>query len=79
MTHKTKKRSQAFSSMDNDNRPNSVPMATVNTDSHQENGFNLQMDNNDNITFQNLSYREPVDLQFKDVTYTVNLGFRKGE
>lgn len=66
--------------MDNVNdRPNSVSMATINTESHQENGFNLHMDNNDNITFQNLSYRDPIDLQFKDITYTVNLGFRKGE
>lgn len=29
--------------------------------------------------FTNLPKREPVDLQFKDITYTVNLGFRKGE
>ena len=28
--------------------------------------------------FQNLPAREPVDIQFKDVTYTVNVGFRKG-
>jgi hypothetical protein len=29
--------------------------------------------------FQNLPAREPVDIQFKDVTYTVSVGFRKGE
>lgn len=29
--------------------------------------------------FSNLPSREPIDLQFKDVVYTVNLGFRKGK
>lgn len=29
--------------------------------------------------FTNLPSREPVDLQFKDVSYTVNLGFHKGK
>lgn len=28
--------------------------------------------------FSNLPSREPIDLQFKDVVYTVNMGFRKG-
>lgn len=28
--------------------------------------------------FSNLPSREPVDLQFKDVAYTVSLGFGKG-
>ncbi len=28
--------------------------------------------------FSNLPSRDPIDLQFKDVGYTVNLGFRKG-
>lgn len=28
--------------------------------------------------FSNLPSREPIDLQFKDVAYTVSLGFRKG-
>lgn len=28
--------------------------------------------------FFNLPSRVPIDLQFKDVAYTVNLGFRKG-
>lgn len=29
--------------------------------------------------FSNLPSREPIDLQFKDVVYTVNMGFRKGK
>uniref|UniRef100_A0A182KC35 Uncharacterized protein n=1 Tax=Anopheles christyi TaxID=43041 RepID=A0A182KC35_9DIPT len=29
--------------------------------------------------FQNLPAREPVDIQFKDVSYCVSLGFRKGK
>ena len=29
-------------------------------------------------TFSNLPERTPVDIQFKDITYTVNVGFRKG-
>ncbi|XP_035783488.1 ATP-binding cassette sub-family G member 4-like [Anopheles albimanus] len=29
--------------------------------------------------FQNLPAREPVDIQFKDVSYVVDLGFRKGQ
>ncbi|KFB39951.1 AGAP009463-PA-like protein [Anopheles sinensis] len=29
--------------------------------------------------FQNLPPREPVDIQFKDVSYVVDLGFRKGQ
>ncbi|GAB0089083.1 ATP-binding cassette sub-family G member 4 [Sergentomyia squamirostris] len=29
--------------------------------------------------FSNLPSREPVDIQFKDVTYSVNVGFRKGK
>lgn len=28
--------------------------------------------------FSNLPAREPVDIQFKDVSYTVNVGFRQG-
>lgn len=29
--------------------------------------------------FSNLPSREPIDLQFKDIVYTVNMGFRKGK
>lgn len=60
-------------------RQNSVPMATLDTDTNRENGFNLHTDNNDNISFQNLAKHDPIDLQFKDTTYTVDLGFRKGK
>lgn len=54
-------------------------MATLDTDTNRENGFNLHTDNNDNISFQNLAKHDPIDLQFKDTTYTVDLGFRKGK
>lgn len=30
------------------------------------------------VGFTNLPYREPIDIQFKDITYTVDLGFNKG-
>lgn len=53
---------------------------TIDTITHRENGVNLHFDNNhDNCGVSNLPYREPIDLQFKDVTYTVNLGFNKGK
>lgn len=66
--------------MDNVNdRQNSVPMAILNTGTNGENGFNLHTDNNDNIAFQNLAKHDPIDLQFKGITYTVDLGFRKGK
>lgn len=60
-----------------------VPMAIINSEPRRENGFSQINDNNNcvpqNCAFQNLSYREPIDLQFRDITYTANLGFRKGE
>lgn len=60
-----------------------VPTATINSETRRENGFSQINDNNNsvvqNCAFQNLSYREPIDLQFRDITYTANLGFRKGE
>lgn len=60
-----------------------VPMANINSEPRRENGFSQINDNNNcvpqNCAFQNLSYREPIDLQFRDITYTANLGFRKGE
>lgn len=46
------------------------------TGNHQggngENGVNKQPQ------FSNLPSRQPIDLQFKDVAYTVSMGFRKG-
>lgn len=30
-------------------------------------------------SFSNLPERTPVDIQFKDISYTVSAGFRKGE
>lgn len=35
--------------------------------------------NGNNFGFSNLPYREPIDLQFKDVTYTINMGWTKGK
>lgn len=43
-----------------------------------ENGLQME-NNNDNFGFSNLPYSEPIDLQFKDITYTANLGFNKGK
>lgn len=33
---------------------------------------------NSNTTFSRLPHKQPVDIQFNNITYTVNLGFRKG-
>lgn len=45
------------------------------------NGFNGHSNYHENMAFANgicMANRDPIDLQFKDVTYTVNLGFNKG-
>lgn len=52
-------------------------MATHNG-THRENGFVTNIDVTDKIGFSNLPYREPLDLQFKDITYTVKMGWNKG-
>lgn len=51
---------------------NDRSQSTNNRDGSGENGVHRQPQ------FSNLPSREPIDLQFKDVAYTVNLGFRKG-
>lgn len=35
--------------------------------------------NGNGVGFTNLPYREPIDIQFKDITYTVDMGFNKGK
>lgn len=35
--------------------------------------------NGNGVGFTNLPYREPIDIQFKDISYTVDLGFSKGK
>lgn len=37
------------------------------------------LENGNGVGFTNLPYREPIDIQFKDISYTVNLGFNKGK
>lgn len=44
----------------------------------RENGYVTNIDNADRFGFTNLPYREPIDLQFKDITYTVKMGWNKG-
>lgn len=40
----------------------------------------VEGDSDDEDThFSNLPHREPVDIEFRDLSLTVNLGFRKGE
>lgn len=41
------------------------------------NGFQTTVENK--ICFSNLPYREPIDLQFNDITCTVNMGWSKGK
>lgn len=44
-----------------------------------DNSAHRDVENNSNaVGFTNLPYREPIDIQFKDITYTVDLGFNKG-
>lgn len=44
--------------------------SSTTNDPHRDNNFTITHNNNDGA--------EPIDLQFKDITYTVNLGFNKG-
>lgn len=58
-------------------------MSQITNEIHRENGSNVniehvQMLNNGNHGIK-LEPCDPIDLQFKDVTYSVNLGFRKGK
>lgn len=61
------------------------PKNTVNTSEQQQNGLNghaIYTDNSNefskNIRLPHLPNRDPIDIQFKDITYTVKLGFNKG-
>lgn len=62
-----------------------LPMANINTEQNGYNGNgngNGYTNNNINFAISNglcMNNRDPIDLQFKDVTYTVNLGFNKGK
>lgn len=51
---------------------NDRSQSSNNRDGDGENGVHRQPQ------FSNLPSREPIDLQFKDVAYSVNMGFRKG-
>lgn len=46
---------------------------------HIENGYVPDTECTDKFTFPNLPYREPIDLQFKDITYTVKMGWNHGK
>lgn len=53
-----------------------------NITNEQQNGFNGNGYVEKQLAFSNglnMSNRDPIDLQFKDITYTVNLGFNKGK
>jgi hypothetical protein len=39
----------------------------------------VQVDSLDLRAFKNMPARQPVDIQFRDITYSVNVGFRKGK
>lgn len=56
-----------------------LPMGNITTE--QQNGFNGN-GYEKKLAFSNglnMANRDPIDLQFKDITYTVNLGFNKGK
>lgn len=56
-----------------------LPIGNIN---NEQNGLNGHTNISMNLAFAkglSMSNRDPVDLQFKDVTYTVNLGFGKGK
>lgn len=66
--------------MDGDLSDKQVPLVTTanGNGTHRENGYVTNIDNTDRFGFTNLPYREPIDLQFKDITYTVKMGWNKG-
>lgn len=56
-----------------------LPMGNVN---NEQNGANGHTNMSRNLAFAKglaMTNRDPVDLQFKDITYTVKLGFNKGK
>lgn len=60
-----------------------VPMMTVNTaEQNGLNGHTIYTDNSMEFSkgfcMPHLPNRDPIDIQFKDITYTVKLGFYKG-
>lgn len=58
-------------------RQTNVPMGTTNND---QNGHAIY-NNTGSPTYSNgicMPNRDPIDLQFRNITYTVNLGFNKG-
>lgn len=70
----------------------SLPMANINSEQNGYSGNNGNGNGNANgngYTNNNINFavsnglcmnnRDPIDLQFKDITYTVNLGFNKGK
>lgn len=59
-----------------------LPMANINIAEQNGCNGNGYTNNTVNLAISNglcMNNRDPVDLQFKDVTYTVNLGFSKGK
>lgn len=68
----------------NHRRPSQLPLVGVTVmGSPTTNGIDEIIDNNDNgyqfQHFRSLPSREPLDIQFKNVSYTVNVGYFKGE
>lgn len=68
----------------NHRRPSQQPLVGVTVlGAPNTNGIDEIIDNNDNgyqfQHFRSLPSREPLDIQFKDVSYTVNVGYFKGE
>lgn len=65
-------------------RPQQAVVSIVNA-ADQQNGLNGHTNYTDNSTefskgfcMPHLPNRDPIDIQFKDITYTVKLGFYKG-
>lgn len=61
-----------------------VPMMTT-SNTTEPNGLNGHTNYTDNsmefskMCMSHLPNRDPIDIQFKDITYTVKMGFNKGK
>lgn len=57
-----------------------LPMGNITSEQQQNgingNGYEKQLAFSNGL---NMANRDPIDLQFNNITYTVNLGFNKGK
>lgn len=63
----------------NDGRRESKTTSNSQTDMHEHTAKVNTLEEKDAGRFSNLPSRDPVDMQFNNLSLTVNLGFRKGK